>query len=98
MNGIPFYLIVALLVFPNGVQQDMNYTAIPFSNKINCLAYLDIEKNFVQESLDVYLDNRFGLDHNIKVESFTCKRDDELIWQDLLPGNQTNYVKFVTKK
>ena len=93
-----YFLIVALLVFPNGVSQDMNYTAIPFTSKLNCLTYLEMEQEYLETSLNQYLDLRYGDDHGIRVDDYTCKRDDELIWQDQLPGTQLNQSVLLTKK
>ena len=84
-----YYLIVALLLLPTGVETTVNYTAIPFASMENCETFLEDKKNKsdLTGSLEYYLDYQFGAKHGVKITSMYCLPEDELDWNDE-PDNQ----------
>jgi len=84
-----YYLIVALLLLPTGVETTVNYTIQPFSSMETCETFLHDEKNksTLVGSLDYYLEYQFGKEHGIEITNMYCLPENEVDWNDE-PDNQ----------
>ena len=66
------WLIVALLLFPNGYENVISNTQLLFSDEKTCREYVIINDNLLRHGITVYLNSMFGYNHEIKINGISC--------------------------
>ena len=71
------WLIVALLLFPNGYENVISNTQLLFSDEKTCREYVIINDNLLRHGINVYLNSMFGYDNEIKIQSLRCEEQND---------------------
>ena len=69
------WLIIALLLYPNGNVNVIYNQELFFSNEQSCVDYVMLNNNSIRLGAKVFLNNQLGYDHEVKVQSITCEKD-----------------------
>ena len=69
------WLIAALLLYPNGNVNVIYNQELFFSNEQSCVDYVMLNNNSIHLGVNVYLNDQFGYNHEIKIQSITCEKD-----------------------
>ena len=71
------WLIVALLLFPNGYENVISNTQLLFSDEKTCREYVIINDNLLRHGINVYLNSMFGYNNEIKIQSVDCEEQND---------------------
>jgi hypothetical protein len=71
------WLIVALLLFPNGDENVIHNQQLSFSDKESCREYVMINANLFRHGINVYLNSMFGYNHEVKIQSVHCEKEKD---------------------
>ena len=69
------WLIIALLLYPNGNVNVIYNQELFFPNKQSCVKYVMLNNNSIRLGAKVFLDDWLGYNHGVKVQSITCEKD-----------------------
>ena len=69
------WLIAALLLYPDGNVNVIYNQELFFPNEQSCVDYVMLNNNSIHLGVNVYLNDQFGYNHEIKIQSITCKKD-----------------------
>ena len=69
------WLIAALLLYPNGNVNVIYNQELFFPTEQSCIDYVMLNNNSIRLGAKVFLNNQLGYDHEVKVQSITCKKD-----------------------
>ena len=71
------WLIVALLLFPNGDENVIHNQQLSFSDKESCREYVMTNNNLLRHGITVYLNSMFGYNNEIKIQSVDCEEQND---------------------
>ena len=69
------WLIAALLLYPNGNVNVIYNQELFFPTEQSCIDYVMLNNNSIRLGAKVFLNNQLGYDHEVKVQSITCEKD-----------------------
>ena len=67
------WLIVALLLYPNGNVNVIYNQELFFPDEQSCINYVMMNNNSIRLGANVFLNDQLGYDHGVKVQSITCE-------------------------
>ena len=71
------WLIVALLLFPNGHENVISNEELLFSDDKSCREYVMTNNNLLRHGITVYLNSMFGYNNEIKIQSVDCEEQND---------------------
>ena len=71
------WLIVALLLFPNGYENVISNEELLFSDEKSCREYVMTNNNLLRHGITVYLNSMFGYNNEIKIQSVDCEEQND---------------------
>ena len=71
------WLIVALLLFPNGHENVISNEELLFSDEKSCREYIMTNDNLLHHGINVYLNSMFGYNNEIKIQSVNCEEQND---------------------
>jgi len=71
------WLIVALLLFPNGHENVISNEELLFSDEKSCREYIMTNDNLLHHGINVYLNSMFGYNNEIKIQSVDCEEQND---------------------
>ena len=71
------WLIVALLLFPNGHENVISNEELLFSDEKSCREYVMTNNNLLRHGITVYLNSMFGYNNEIKIQSVDCEEQND---------------------
>ena len=71
------WLIVALLLFPNGYENVISNEELLFSDEKSCREYIMTNDNLLHHGINVYLNSMFGYNNEIKIQSVNCEEQND---------------------
>ena len=71
------WLIIALLLFPNGYENVISNTQLLFSDEKSCREYVMTNNNLLRHGITVYLNSMFGYNNEIKIQSVDCEEQND---------------------
>ena len=71
------WLIVALLLFPNGYENVISNEELLFSDEKSCREYIMTNDNLLHHGINVYLNSMFGYNNEIKIQSVDCEEQND---------------------
>ena len=67
------WLIAALLLYPNGNVNVIYNQELFFPDEQSCINYVMMNNNSIRLGANVFLNDKLGYDHGVKVQSVTCE-------------------------
>ena len=71
------WLIIALLLFPNGYENVISNEELLFSDEKSCREYVMTNNNLLRHGITVYLNSMFGYNNEIKIQSVDCEEQND---------------------
>ena len=71
------WLIVALLLFPNGHENVISNEELLFSDEKSCREYVMTNTDLLSHGINVYLNSMFGYNNEIKIQSVDCEEQND---------------------
>jgi len=71
------WLIIALLLFPNGYENVISNEQLLFSDEKSCREYVMTNDNLLRHGITVYLNSMFGYNNEIKIQSVDCEEQND---------------------
>ena len=71
------WLIVALLLFPNGYENVISNEELLFSDEKSSREYIMTNDNLLHHGINVYLNSMFGYNNEIKIQSVNCEEQND---------------------
>ena len=75
------WLIIALLLMPNGKLNMIHNEQINFSDKNSCIDYVSRNVEQLQHGINIYLNSLFDYNHEIKINGISCM-DEETYYEE----------------
>lgn len=71
------FVLVAMLMFPNGTYQLTYNSDFSFPNAQACQNYVNDNYDLVETGLKVWIDMEYGIGNNIEVQRIGCAPEEE---------------------
>lgn len=71
------FVLVAMLLFPNGTYQLTYNDDLQFQTAENCRIYMEQNYDLVQMGLEVWMKNEHGEEHGIEIQRIGCAPEKE---------------------